>query len=60
MTHLFQEIAESIQRRIATGDFAPGDRLPAVGDVQARANRPAAAAMASSGIEITSIKTQFS
>lgn len=30
MTHLFQEIAESIRRRIATGEFAPRDRLPAV------------------------------
>lgn len=33
MTHLFQEIAESIRRQIATGEFAPGDRLPAVRDL---------------------------
>jgi molybdate-binding protein/DNA-binding transcriptional regulator YhcF (GntR family) len=30
MSHLYQEIAESIRRRIATGDLPPGSRLPAV------------------------------
>ncbi len=30
MSHLYQEIAESIRRRIASGELAPGDRLPAV------------------------------
>ena len=28
--YLYQEIAESIRRRIASGELAPGDRLPAV------------------------------
>lgn len=30
MPHLYQEIAESIRRRIAAGDLKPGDRLPPV------------------------------
>lgn len=30
MPHLYQEIAESIRRRIAAGELQPGDRLPAV------------------------------
>jgi putative molybdopterin biosynthesis protein len=30
MSHLYQEIAESIRRRIAAGDLKPGDRLPPV------------------------------
>jgi putative molybdopterin biosynthesis protein len=30
MTHLYQEIAESVRRRIAAGDLKPGQRLPPV------------------------------
>lgn len=34
--HLYQEIAESLRRRIAAGELAPGNRLPAVRDLAAQ------------------------
>ncbi|MFQ5578661.1 MAG: GntR family transcriptional regulator, partial [Anaerolineae bacterium] len=37
-SYLYQEIAESLRRRIASGDLKPGDRLPPMRDMARRWN----------------------